>query len=70
MFRCLSATLLLILAVTAGADAGGPGKAAMGPATALLVIDIQSFYFEGGSLALSGRVVSIEAWIADQGAVR
>jgi hypothetical protein len=70
VFRHLSATWLLILAVTAGADVGGTGKAARGPELALLVIDVQNSSFEGGSRPLSGRVVSIEAWLAGQGAAR
>jgi nicotinamidase-related amidase len=35
---------------------GARGKATMGPETALLVIDIQNFYFEKGSLPLTGSV--------------
>jgi nicotinamidase-related amidase len=33
---------------------GGAKESAMGPDTALLVIDIQNFYFEGGNLPLTG----------------
>ena len=40
----------------AAAPQGGAGKPAVGSDTALLVIDIQNFYFEGGLLPLTGPV--------------
>lgn len=54
--RHLLATLFLLPLVCVGASAQGTGEAPMGPETALLVIDIQSFYFEGGRLPLTGPV--------------
>jgi len=47
--------LALLMTCAAAAQAGGKG-AAMGPDTALLVIDIQNFYFEGGLVPLTGSV--------------
>jgi nicotinamidase-related amidase len=51
--------MLAVMIVMGGAVAGRAqtaGKAAMGPETALLVIDIQNFYFDKGSLPLTGSV--------------
>ena len=48
------ATACLLAAVVTAQDAGR--KARMGPETALLVIDIQQFYFEGGRVPLTGSV--------------
>jgi len=45
--------LLLVCAATARPEGNG---AAMGPDTALVVIDIQNFYFEGGLVPLTGSV--------------
>ena len=52
------ATGLLLMLATAASAAPPPGTEAgvKAPTTALLVIDIQSFYFEGGRLALVGPV--------------
>jgi nicotinamidase-related amidase len=47
--------ILAFLVVVAG-SANPQKKALMGPETALLVIDIQNFYFENGSLPLTGSV--------------
>jgi nicotinamidase-related amidase len=50
---------LLVLAGLVSAGQASPArKAAMGPGTALLVIDIQDFYFENGSLPLTGSVAA------------
>jgi nicotinamidase-related amidase len=53
-------TLLVaaVLAIAGQAPAGR--KAALGPETALLVIDIQNFYFEKGALPLTGSVAAAE----------
>ncbi len=48
--------LTLAILVALGASPHAQGKAPMGPETALLVIDIQNFYFENGSLPLTGSV--------------
>lgn len=50
----LSSLGLVMMLATAAAPIGGAGEAAMGSDTALLVIDIQNFYFEGGLLPLTG----------------
>jgi nicotinamidase-related amidase len=50
-----AAILLVLLTGTAVAQADGKGQA-MGPETALVVIDIQNFYFEGGLVPLTGSV--------------
>ncbi len=50
-------TMLFIAAsALAAADPQAPEKATMGPNTALLVIDSQNFYFEGGQVPLTGSV--------------
>ena len=59
MTRSKAGTMVCVLALATAATTGTPpGKeAAMkAPTTALLVIDIQNFYFEGGSLPLTGPV--------------
>jgi nicotinamidase-related amidase len=48
--------LMLAVLVALGASPRAQEKAPMGPETALLVIDIQNFYFEKGSLPLTGSV--------------
>jgi len=53
MLRHLPPALLILALASAGA-AQGPGQASGGTAPALLVIDIQNFYFEKGSLPLTG----------------
>lgn len=64
--------MLFIVAAALGSDRGvrptpeteiasqaeGTGKTVTGPATALLVIDIQNFYFEKGALPLTGSVAA------------
>jgi len=50
----LLAGVCLLAWPLAAQDAGG--KARMGPETALVVIDIQQFYFEGGSVPLTGSL--------------
>jgi nicotinamidase-related amidase len=46
----------MLMLATAAAPIGAAGEAAMGSETALVVIDIQNFYFEGGSVPLTGSV--------------
>ncbi len=66
--RHASVSCLLVSAVLAAAAAapaqrpGGKGTetSVNGPRTALLVIDIQEFYFEGGRLALVGPIPASE----------
>ena len=53
MFRGLALALVLGTAVLA--QGGGKGLT-MGPETALLIVDIQNFYFEGGLVPLTGSV--------------
>ncbi len=56
-------TLFLLAAAIAaghGHTSQATRKAAMGPETALLVIDIQNFYFEKGTLPLTGSVPAAE----------
>ncbi len=48
--------LILATLLALGALPQNQGQAPMGPDTALLVIDIQNFYFENGSLPLTGSV--------------
>lgn len=50
------AILALTLAVAALATAAAPSTPAAPPDTALVIIDIQQFYFEGGRLQLVGPV--------------
>jgi nicotinamidase-related amidase len=45
-----------MMLATAAAPHGGAAEAAMGSDAALIVIDIQNFYFEGGRLVLVGPV--------------
>jgi len=52
MLSCIG--VLVLASVAAAQDAGR--KPAMGPETALVVIDIQQFYFEGGLVPLTGSV--------------
>ncbi len=52
----LSTLGLMMMLAAAPAPHGGAGKAGMGPDTALVVIDIQNFYFEGGLLPLTRPV--------------
>ena len=50
-------TLGMVMMLAAAALAhGGAGEAAMGSDTALIVVDIQNLYFEGGLLPLTGPV--------------
>jgi nicotinamidase-related amidase len=48
--------LLALAAVAAAAPPPGTEAGVKAPTTALLVIDIQNFYFEGGRLALVGPI--------------
>ena len=52
----LLATVFIAASVVGVGQAPPPRRSAMGPETALLVIDIQNFYFENGSLPLTGSV--------------
>jgi nicotinamidase-related amidase len=52
----LPSLLVLPVIALALAQAAGKAPAGPGPTTALLVIDIQNFYFEGGSVPLTGSV--------------
>jgi nicotinamidase-related amidase len=55
--RCLSLSLVGVCLLTTSVLAQDAGKkAGMGRETALLVIDIQQFYFEGGLVPLTGSV--------------
>ena len=55
--RQLILSLVGVCLITAGAAAQDAGKKArMGSETALVVIDIQQFYFEGGLVPLTGSV--------------
>ncbi|RPJ77413.1 MAG: cysteine hydrolase [Acidobacteria bacterium] len=54
--RHLSLPLLIAAVAAVAGYAQTQGKAPVGPETALLVIDIQNFYFEGGSVPLTGSV--------------
>jgi nicotinamidase-related amidase len=54
--RHLMLAVMIVAGTALAGHAQGTGKAAMGPETALLVIDIQNFYFEKGSLPLTGSV--------------
>ncbi len=49
-------TLGLVMLLAAATPLGAAKEPAMGPDTALVVIDIQNFYFEGGLLPLTGPV--------------
>jgi nicotinamidase-related amidase len=64
MLRTLGLAVMLAAAATplasAQAPQGGAGKAAIGSDTALVVIDIQNFYFEGGLLPLTRPVEAAE----------
>ena len=51
---------MVMMLATAAAAHGAAREAAMGSDTALLVIDIQNFYFEGGLLPLTGPVEAAE----------
>lgn len=51
----LSIAGVCLLAATAAAQAPGK-KAAMGSETALVIVDIQQFYFEGGLVPLTGSL--------------
>jgi|WetSurMetagenome_2_1015567.scaffolds.fasta_scaffold33624_4 nicotinamidase-related amidase len=57
MFRTFAAAAALVLVTSIGAAAG---EARVGADTALLVIDIQNFYFEGGLIPLTGPVPATE----------
>ena len=55
--RTVMMTAAAVCLLAAGAMAQDAGKKArMGPETALVVIDIQQFYFEGGLVPLTGSV--------------
>ncbi len=56
----LNALGMVMMFAAAVAPGGGAGKAAMGPDTALVIIDIQNFYFEGGQLPLTRPVEAAE----------
>ena len=55
MRNTLGVLALLLTCAVAGAGRR-EGERPMGPDTALLVIDIQNFYFEGGLVPLTGSV--------------
>jgi len=56
----LSTLGMVMMLATAAAPHGAAGEAAMGSDTALVVIDIQNFYFEGGLLPLTRPVEAAE----------
>jgi len=56
MLHPLLTSLITGFAFTLAAQAPNAGRAAMGRETALLVVDIQNFYFEGGSVPLTGSL--------------
>jgi nicotinamidase-related amidase len=56
----LSALGMVMMLATSAAPHGRAGEAAMGSDTALVVIDIQNFYFDGGLLPLTRPVEAAE----------
>jgi nicotinamidase-related amidase len=56
----LNALGLVMMLATAASPHGAAGGAVMGSETALVVIDIQNFYFEGGLLPLTKPVEAAE----------